>query len=113
VRGRQQRGLLPRQLQRVRGGSQATARSRRRHAASHSLPQAQRVNALVAIAAVAGVLALFFLSRTVSCTRRGRLLKASGAGIGTAASAALATAAVLLAISYLSYERLTAEQVVA
>jgi len=71
------------------------------------------VNVLVAIAAVAGVAALFFLSRTVTCTRQGRVLRAGGAGVGTLASAAVATAAVLLAVSYYGYERLTAEQVVA
>jgi hypothetical protein len=71
------------------------------------------MNVLVAIVAIAGVVALFFLSRTVSCVSRGRLLRAGGAGIGSAASAAIATAAVLLAVSYYSYDRLTAEQVVA
>ncbi|HEX7082056.1 MAG TPA: cation/multidrug efflux pump [Gammaproteobacteria bacterium] len=71
------------------------------------------MNALVAIAAAAGIAALFFLSRTVACTRHGRLVRAGGAGVGTLASGAIAVAAVLVAISYYSYERLTAEQVVA
>lgn len=71
------------------------------------------MNLLIAIAAAAGLIALFFLSRTVSCTRRGRVLRAGGAGIGGIASAAIATAAVLLAMSYYSYERLTAERTVA
>lgn len=71
------------------------------------------MNVLVAIAAAAGLVALFFLSRTVSCTRRGRLLRAGGAGVSGIASAAIAAAAAMLAISYYSYERLTAEQVVA
>ncbi|HZD54005.1 MAG TPA: hypothetical protein VE175_13230 [Woeseiaceae bacterium] len=68
---------------------------------------------LIAIAAAAGLIALFFLSRSVSCTRRGRLVRAGGAGIGGVAAAVIATAAVLLAMSYYSYERLTAEQTVA
>jgi hypothetical protein len=71
------------------------------------------VNLLVAIAALFAILALVFLGRTVSCTRRGRFIRAGGAGLGGIGSAAIATAAVLLALMYVSYERLTAEQVVA
>jgi hypothetical protein len=71
------------------------------------------MNLLIAIAAVSALLALFFLTRTVRCTRRGRFLRAGGAGLGGLGSTAVAAAAVLLAIAYYSYERLTAEQVVA
>ena len=71
------------------------------------------MNLLVVIAAVFGILTLVFLSRTVSCTRRGRFLRASGAGLGGIGSAAIAAVAVLLSLMYFSYERLTAEQVVA
>ncbi|HEX2140283.1 MAG TPA: hypothetical protein VHG33_11290 [Woeseiaceae bacterium] len=71
------------------------------------------MNLLIAIAAAGALLTLFFLARTVSCTRRGRFLRAGGAGVGGIGSAAIATAAVMLALSLYSYERLTAEQVVA
>lgn len=68
---------------------------------------------LVAIAALFALLAIFFLARSVGCTRRGRLLRAGGAGLGGIGSAVVATAVAILAITYYSYERLTAEQVVA
>ena len=71
------------------------------------------MNLLLAIAALFAVLALLLLARTVTNTRRGRFLRAGGAGVGGIGSAAVATAAALLALMYLSYERLTAEQVVA
>lgn len=68
---------------------------------------------LVALAAVFALLTMFFLGRTIRCTRRGRVLRAGGAGISFAVCAVLATAAVLLALSYYSYHRLTAEQSIA
>lgn len=71
------------------------------------------MNIVVAIAMVFALLALFFLTRTVSCTRRRRFLRAGGAGLGGIGSAAVAAAAALLALTLYSYERLTAEQVVA
>ncbi len=71
------------------------------------------MNLLAAIAALFAILALFFLTRTVSFTRRGRFLRAGGAGIGSIGSAAIAAAAVLLGLTYLSYDRLTAEQAIA
>jgi hypothetical protein len=67
---------------------------------------------LLALSAVFALLAMFFLGRTVRCTRRGRVLRAGGSGIGFAVSAVLATAGILLAVSYYGYERLTAEQTV-
>lgn len=70
------------------------------------------MNLLIAIGAIFALLTLFFLARTVRCTRRGRLIRAGGASIGGLASASVATAALLLAITYYSYDRLTAEQLV-
>ena len=67
---------------------------------------------LIALSAVFALLAMFFLGRTVRCTRRGRILRAGGSGISFAVCAVLATAAILLAVSYFGYERLTAEQTV-
>ncbi len=68
------------------------------------------MNLLIAIGAVFALLTVFFLARSVRCTRRGRLLRAGGAGITGIGTALVATAAVMLAMTYLSYERLTAEQ---
>lgn len=68
------------------------------------------MNLLIAIGAVFALLTVFFLARGVRCTRRGRLLRAGGAGITGIGTALVATAAVMLAMTYLSYERLTAEQ---
>ena len=67
---------------------------------------------LIVASAVFALLTAFFLGRTVRSTRRGRVLRAGGSGIGFVVSAVLATAGVLLAMSYYSYERLTAEQTV-
>lgn len=71
------------------------------------------MNLLLAIAGISALLMLFFVGRTARCTRRGRVLRASGSGLSAIAMAAIATAAALIAISYYSYDRLTAEQVVA
>lgn len=71
------------------------------------------MNALLAIAGVSVLLTLFFLGRAARCTRRGRLLRAGGSGLSAVFTAVVATAAVLIAVSYYSYDRLTAEQVVA
>jgi hypothetical protein len=67
---------------------------------------------LIALSAVFALFTAFFLGRAVRSTRRGRVLRAGGSGIGFVVSAVLATAGVLLVISYYSYERLTAEQTV-
>ncbi len=67
---------------------------------------------LTALTAIFALLAILFLVSTVRSMRRGRLLRAGGAGVGCACSSALAFAAVILAMSYYSYERLTAERVV-
>ena len=65
---------------------------------------------LIALSAIFALLAMFFLGRTLRCTRRGRLLRAGGSGITFAVCAVLATAAIMLTMSYYSYHRLTAEQ---
>lgn len=67
---------------------------------------------LTALIAVFALLAILFLIGTVRSMRRGRLLRAGGAGVGCACTAALAFAAAILAMSYYGYERLTAERVV-
>jgi len=67
---------------------------------------------LIALSAVFALLAMFFLGRTVRCTRRGRVLRAGGSALSFAVFAVLATAGAMLAISYYSYHRLTAEQIV-
>lgn len=71
------------------------------------------MNLLLAIAGIAALLMLFFLGRTARSTRRGRIVRACGSGLGAIVTAVVATAAILIAISYYSYDRLTAEQVVA
>ena len=58
-------------------------------------------------------LTFYFLFRTVNCLRRRRVVRAGGSAIGCLVSAALAGAAGILLLSYLSYGRLTAEQRVA
>ncbi len=70
------------------------------------------MNVLVAASAILTLIALIFLRSTVRHTRRGRLLRAGGSATFCMASAALGTAGFLLFMSYLGYERLTAEQLV-
>ena len=70
------------------------------------------MNLLVGISLVFSLIAFIFLSRTFSCTRRGRTLRAGGAGISCVACAAIAGIALLLAFSYYSYGRLTSEKVI-
>ena len=67
---------------------------------------------LIATSAIFTIIALLFLRATVRHSRRGRPLRAGGSAVFCAATAALATAGVLLSMSYLGYERLTAEQLV-
>ena len=67
---------------------------------------------LLAIAAVFAIFALAFLHRTIRCTRHGRLLRAGGSCMSCVLSAAVAAASGMIAFSYLSYDRLTAEQIV-
>ena len=70
------------------------------------------MNLLVAISIVFTLLALVFLWRTVHCTRHGRLLRAGGSCLSCVVASCIASAAILLTFAYLSYERLTAEQVI-
>jgi hypothetical protein len=70
------------------------------------------MNLLIGISLIFSFIAFFFLVRTLSCTRRGRILRAGGSGISCVASAAVAGAAMLVAFSYYSYGRLTSEKVV-
>lgn len=70
------------------------------------------MNLLVGISLIFSLIAFVFLLRTVSCTRRGRILRASGSGISCFASIAVAGVALLLAFSYYSYGRLTSEKVI-
>jgi len=70
------------------------------------------MNLLVGISVIFSLIAFVFLLRTVSCTRRGRILRASGSGITCAGSMAVAGMALLLAFSYYSYGRLTSEKVI-
>lgn len=67
---------------------------------------------LIATSAIFTIIALLFLRSTVQHTRRGRLFRAGGSAVFCATTAALATAGVLLSVSYLGYQRLTAEQLV-
>ncbi len=68
---------------------------------------------LIAVAAICTVIALFFLRSMARNMRRGRVLRATGSAAFSATSAALGTAAVLMFISYLGYQRLTEEKLVA
>jgi len=67
------------------------------------------MNGLIAIGAILSLVALLYFASTVRHVRRGRLLRAGGSATMCAATAALGTAGILLFISYLGYERLTAE----
>ena len=70
------------------------------------------MNVLIAASAILTLIALVFLRSTIQHARRGRLFRAGGSAAFCAATAALATASVLLFMSYLGYSRLTAEQLV-
>jgi hypothetical protein len=70
------------------------------------------MNGLVAIGAIFSLVALLYLASTVRSLRRGRLLRAGGSATMCVATATLGTAGVLLFVSYLGYERLTAESLV-
>ncbi len=68
---------------------------------------------LVAAACVFSILALLFLRPVFGQLRRGRFVRATGSIAVSASAAALATAAVLVCMSYVSYKRLVAEKPVA
>jgi hypothetical protein len=71
------------------------------------------MTALVAICAASTLIALLFLAVVVRQTRRGRLLRATVSLACVATAAVIASAGILLLVSYLGYERLTAEAHVA
>jgi hypothetical protein len=68
---------------------------------------------LLVVCGIFALIALLFLRAMFRQLRRGRVLRASGSAAFCAASAALGTAGVMLFVSYLGYQRLTAEQLVA
>jgi hypothetical protein len=70
------------------------------------------MNVLIAASAILTLVAILYLVSTIRHLRRRRLLRAGGSVTFCAASGALGTVGILLFISYLGYERLTAEQLV-
>lgn len=71
------------------------------------------MNGLVAGSAIFTLIALLFLRSMIRHARRGRMLRATGSAAFGASTAALGAAGVFLFMSYLGYQRLTAEQLVA
>jgi len=71
------------------------------------------MNGLIAISAVFTLVALLSFGRSIRQIRRRRLLRASGAVTVGAVTAVLGTAGIMLTVSYLGYQRLTGEQLVA
>lgn len=67
---------------------------------------------LAAIGFVFALLTFYFLFKTMHCLRRRRVVRAGGSSLGCLASAALTGIAGTLLLSYVSYGRLTAEQLV-
>lgn len=70
------------------------------------------MNIVIATCLIFAILAFYFLVRTVSSVRHGRIIKAGGSCFGCVLSAAVASATLVLAFSYYSYGRLTREIVV-
>ena len=70
------------------------------------------MNVFIAASAILTLIGVLYLVSTVRFIRRGRLLRAGGSATACAASAGLGTAGILIFMSYLGYERLTAEQLV-
>ena len=70
------------------------------------------MNVLIAACAIFTLVTLLMMIASVRQTRRGRLLRASGSLVGGAGSALVAIAAAFVLISYVGYERLTAERVI-
>ena len=71
------------------------------------------MNGLVAGSAIFTLIALLFLRSMIRHARRGRILRATGSAVFGASTAVLGAAGVFLFMSYLGYQRLTAEQLVA
>lgn len=70
------------------------------------------MNVLIAASAILTLVALLYFGSTIRHLRRRRLLRAGGSATFCAATGALGTVGILLFVSYLGYERLTAEQLV-
>jgi len=70
------------------------------------------MNVLIAASAILTLVAILYLVSTIRHLRRRRLLRAGGSATFCAVTGALGTVGILLFISYLGYERLTAEQLV-
>jgi hypothetical protein len=70
------------------------------------------MNMLVAASAILTLIGVLFLASMVRHARRGRLLRAGGSATACAASAGLGVSGILIFMSYLGYEQLTAEQLV-
>jgi hypothetical protein len=70
------------------------------------------MNVLIAASAILALVALLFIRSMWRHARRGRLLRATGSFAFGTTSAVLGTAGILLLISYVGYERLSAEQLV-
>jgi len=70
------------------------------------------MNMLIAASAILTLAGVLFLGSMVRHARRGRLLRAGGSATACAASAGLGISGILIFMSYLGYERLTAEQLV-
>lgn len=68
---------------------------------------------LTVISATLLLITLVLAGRTLSCIRRRHFLRAGGSCMSCVVSGVLATVALMLMISYYSYARLTAEQLVA
>ncbi len=70
------------------------------------------MNLAFGISLIFTLFAVLFLIRAVRCARHGRFVRAGGSCLGGVVSAVLAGAALLLALSYYSYGRLTSEKVI-
>lgn len=70
------------------------------------------MNGLVAISTIFGLLAILLLGTSVRHLHRRRPLRATGSFAFGAGAAALSTVGAMLFVSYLGYDRLTAEQTV-
>jgi hypothetical protein len=68
---------------------------------------------LLTLCAASFLLTVFFLRRTLACTRRRRVVRAGASGMTCMLSAAMLSGLLVLTVSYLGYQRLTYEQVVA
>jgi hypothetical protein len=70
------------------------------------------MNVLIAASAILTLAGVLFLGSMVRHARRGRLLRAGGSATACAAATGLGVSGILIFMSYLGYEQLTAEQLV-